>query len=136
MHVSIWDLFEGTSLFRAVKDGCLNDELHLAEMVSLLGPPPKAFLERSAKCNQYWNADGESLHPIASALWPIFISLNVSQAIGLVRRRSPSKAYRQERRDSGGEIKSFSSRLLESYSGGCPRRGRPLKSFLSKTTDS
>ncbi|GAB7351810.1 hypothetical protein MBLNU459_g2378t2 [Dothideomycetes sp. NU459] len=45
--VMIWDLFEGGRLFRAVKDGHLNDEQHLAEMVSLLGPPPKKFLERS-----------------------------------------------------------------------------------------
>lgn len=39
----IWDLFEDGRLFRAVKDGRLSDELHLAEMVALMGPPPKAF---------------------------------------------------------------------------------------------
>jgi hypothetical protein len=58
----MWDLFEGTSLFRAVKDGRLNDEQHLAEMVSLLGSPPKAFLQRSEKCSEYWDADGWYLH--------------------------------------------------------------------------
>ena len=56
--MQIWDLFEGGRLFRAVKDGHLNDELHLAEMVSLLGPPPKQFIERSEKCRQYWDAEG------------------------------------------------------------------------------
>ncbi|KAL2757273.1 hypothetical protein ACRALDRAFT_2039739 [Sodiomyces alcalophilus JCM 7366] len=56
--VMIWDLFEGGRLFRAVKDGHLNDEQHLAEMVSLLGPPPKKFLELSDKCHQYWDSDG------------------------------------------------------------------------------
>ncbi len=45
-------------MFRAAKDGQLNDEQHLAEMVSLLGPPPRAFLERNEKCRQYWDADG------------------------------------------------------------------------------
>lgn len=55
----IWDLFEGGRLFRAVREGHLNDEQHLAEMVSLLGPPPKEFLERSNKCRQYWDADGK-----------------------------------------------------------------------------
>ncbi|RSL49691.1 hypothetical protein CEP54_012286 [Fusarium duplospermum] len=56
--VMIWDLFEGGRLFHATKGGRLNDEQHLAEMVSLLGPPPKEFLERSDKCRQYWDAEG------------------------------------------------------------------------------
>ncbi|RTE81737.1 hypothetical protein BHE90_003733 [Fusarium euwallaceae] len=56
--VMIWDLFEGGRLFRATKDGHLNDEQHLAEMVSLIGPPPKEFLDRSDKCRQYWDAKG------------------------------------------------------------------------------
>ncbi|KAH7237314.1 kinase-like domain-containing protein [Fusarium solani] len=50
--VMIWDLFEGGRLFRATKDGHLNDEMHLAEMVSLLRSPPKEFLERSDKCRR------------------------------------------------------------------------------------
>jgi serine/threonine protein kinase len=40
----IWDLFEGGRLFRAEKDGMPDDEQHLAEMVSFMGPPPKEFL--------------------------------------------------------------------------------------------
>ncbi|KAI5276006.1 protein kinase [Aureobasidium subglaciale] len=56
--VMIWDLFEGGRLFRAVKDGHLHDEQHLAEMVSLLGPPPKRFLQMSDKCSQYWDHEG------------------------------------------------------------------------------
>ncbi|KAI4749956.1 protein kinase [Aureobasidium sp. EXF-12344] len=56
--VMIWDLFEGGRLFRAVKDGHLDDEQHLAEMVSLLGPPPKRFLKMSDKCSQYWDQEG------------------------------------------------------------------------------
>ena len=59
LSAQIWDLFEGGRLFRAVRDGHLNDEQHLAEMISLLGPPPKRFLERSNECSQYWDADGE-----------------------------------------------------------------------------
>lgn len=27
-------------------------------MVSLMGPPPRSFLERSPKCSQYWDAEG------------------------------------------------------------------------------
>ncbi|KAK3900751.1 kinase-like domain-containing protein [Staphylotrichum tortipilum] len=56
--VMVWDLFEGRRLFGAIKDGHLNDELHLAEMVSLMGPPPKEFLARSDKCRKYWDAEG------------------------------------------------------------------------------
>lgn len=56
--VMIWDLFEGSSLFCAMKDGNLNDEQHLAEMVSLMGPPPKSLLERSEMSRRYWNAEG------------------------------------------------------------------------------
>ncbi|EFY85852.1 protein kinase-like protein [Metarhizium acridum CQMa 102] len=56
--VMIWDLFEGGRLFHAMKDGVLNDEQHLAEMVSLMGPPPQCFLEKSEKCQQYWDAEG------------------------------------------------------------------------------
>lgn len=54
----IWDLFEGHRLFRAVKGDMFNDELHLAEMVSLMGPPPKEFLQRSERCRQYWDSEG------------------------------------------------------------------------------
>ncbi|TKA28453.1 hypothetical protein B0A50_03920 [Salinomyces thailandicus] len=56
--VMIWDLFEGRSLFSAVRNGSLDDELHFAGMVSLMGPPPKKFLESSQKCRQYWDTQG------------------------------------------------------------------------------
>ena len=42
-----------------MKDGVLDDERHLAEMVSLMGPPPRAFLERSEKCRKYWDTEGK-----------------------------------------------------------------------------
>ncbi|KAK7934577.1 hypothetical protein PG985_000072 [Apiospora marii] len=39
--------------------GCLLDnERHLAEMVSVMGPPPKTLLERSEKCQKYWDSGG------------------------------------------------------------------------------
>lgn len=49
---------EGGRLFRAMKDGHLNDEHHLAEMASLLGPPPKKFIQRSEMGCQYWDSEG------------------------------------------------------------------------------
>ncbi|KAJ5929291.1 hypothetical protein N7454_007139 [Penicillium verhagenii] len=45
----------GGHLFYAKKEGILNDEQHLAEMVSLMGPPPPEFLRRSAKSLRYWD---------------------------------------------------------------------------------
>ncbi|PGH32490.1 CMGC/SRPK protein kinase [[Emmonsia] crescens] len=56
--VMTWDIFEGERLFFAKKDGILNDEQHLAEMVSLLGPPPQEFIKRNDKCLQYWDDQG------------------------------------------------------------------------------
>lgn len=57
----MWDLLEGSHLFFAKKDRVLDDEQHLAEMVSLLGPPPPEFLKRSDKCAQYWDSQGTAL---------------------------------------------------------------------------
>ncbi|KAJ5352584.1 hypothetical protein N7452_001558 [Penicillium brevicompactum] len=48
----------GGHLFYAKKERILNDEQHLAEMVSLMGPPPPEFLQRSAKSSQYWDSKG------------------------------------------------------------------------------
>ncbi|KAH7176296.1 kinase-like domain-containing protein [Dactylonectria macrodidyma] len=67
MGVMIWDLFEGGRLFYAVKDRVLNDEQHLAEMVSLMGPRPPSFIQRSKECQKYWGDEG---HWIASTPIP------------------------------------------------------------------
>lgn len=56
----IWNLLEDGNLFRPFKDGHLDDELHFAQMVSLMGPPPKQFLERSDRCLKFWDSEGES----------------------------------------------------------------------------
>ncbi|KAJ4309798.1 hypothetical protein N0V84_011307 [Fusarium piperis] len=64
----LWDLFQGNRLFFALKDRVLDDEQHLAEMVALMGPPPKAFLERSEKCRQYWDSEEGEDHRLFIAL--------------------------------------------------------------------
>ncbi|OJD16413.1 CMGC/SRPK protein kinase [Emergomyces pasteurianus Ep9510] len=56
--VMVWDLFEDGRLFYALKNRILDDEQHLAEMVALMGPPPRSFLERSEKSRKYWDAEG------------------------------------------------------------------------------
>ncbi|KAL4886613.1 protein kinase [Aspergillus karnatakaensis] len=54
----VWDLVQGHHLFFAKQNGYLNDEHHLAEMVSLMGPPSLEFLKRSKKCERFWDRDG------------------------------------------------------------------------------
>jgi len=49
---------EGKRLFHAKKDGALNDEQHLAEMVSLIGNPPPEFLRRSEICSSFFDDAG------------------------------------------------------------------------------
>jgi len=56
--VMIWDLLEGKRLFHAKKDGVLDDEQHLAEMVSLMGNPPPEFLRRSKLCARFFDDAG------------------------------------------------------------------------------
>jgi len=46
---------EGKRLFHAKKDGVLDDEQHLAEMVSLMGNPPPEFLRRSEICARFFD---------------------------------------------------------------------------------
>ncbi|PKY08949.1 protein kinase [Aspergillus campestris IBT 28561] len=53
-----WDLVENSHLFFAKRDHVLSDEQHLAEMVSLMGPPPPEFLKRSERCDQFRDANG------------------------------------------------------------------------------
>lgn len=60
-HLKIWNLLEDGNLFNPVKDGHFDGELHFAQMISLMGPPPKEFLERSDRCREYWNAEGKVL---------------------------------------------------------------------------
>ena len=58
-EVQIWDLLEGKPLFNAKKDGILNDEQHLAEMVSLMGKPPPKFIQRSARASAFFDDSGQ-----------------------------------------------------------------------------
>jgi hypothetical protein len=86
-------MVEGGALFFAQKDRILNDEQHLAEMVSLMGPPPPEFLQRSEKCRQFWDDQGASYpslcdFPLAMLLFSFFFSDNVI-------RQAPGKAQYQ-----------------------------------------
>lgn len=52
---------EGGHLLLAKRNHSLNDEQHLAEMISIVGPPPPEFLKRSKRCLQFWDEKGMML---------------------------------------------------------------------------
>lgn len=58
----IWDLFEGESLFSGLDghENAYRSRAHLAEMVSLLGPPPPNLLARATASSRFFSKDGES----------------------------------------------------------------------------
>ncbi|TIA38477.1 protein kinase [Aureobasidium pullulans] len=59
--VMIWDLFEDGNLFPAYRNGHLDDELHFAQMIALMGPPPREFLDRMSETQRvrYWDSSGQ-----------------------------------------------------------------------------
>ncbi|KAK0712428.1 kinase-like protein [Lasiosphaeria miniovina] len=62
--LTAWDLMQPTSLFKNHDE--LGMELytahHLAEMVALMGPPPREFLSKSKACEKFWDKDGTWKH--------------------------------------------------------------------------
>ncbi|KAJ5050011.1 hypothetical protein NUH16_008538 [Penicillium rubens] len=52
--VLVWNIIEGTELFTQVQDanGRYDPKFHLAEMIALLGPPPKEVIERAEYMSQ------------------------------------------------------------------------------------
>lgn len=65
---------EDNHLFFAKKNRILDNEQHLAEMVSLMGPPPPEFLRRSENCHHFWDEKGMfySLAPYNSIFSHLF----------------------------------------------------------------
>ncbi|KAI7549012.1 kinase-like protein [Hortaea werneckii] len=56
----LWDLFQPKRLFNPQdSEGQYSETHHLAQMISLLGPPPLKFLRRCGeKADQYWDRNG------------------------------------------------------------------------------
>lgn len=60
-HVA-WTAVEGTLLFSGEDaDGKANYWHHLAQMAAVIGPAPKALLERSSEAARYFDGAGEAL---------------------------------------------------------------------------
>ena len=65
LGVMLWDLFENFGLFDAIDTGPshYHPTQHLGLMIALLGPPPKALLERGSTSATYFDEEGQFRHP-------------------------------------------------------------------------
>lgn len=58
--MKVWDLFEEERMFHpGGSDREQSNARMLAELIALLGPPPKDFLPRADETLAYWNHQGE-----------------------------------------------------------------------------
>ena len=56
----MWDLLEDRPLFRAQDSASGYDpQAHLAEMMTILGPPPRDLLKKGRKTSLYFDANGK-----------------------------------------------------------------------------
>ena len=60
LGVMLWDLFENFGLFDSIntKPGFYHADQHLGLMIALMGPPPKALLERGSTTATYFDEHG------------------------------------------------------------------------------
>ena len=56
----VWDIFENKHMFHAMdeqkKPSSIN---HIAEMISVVGPPPKEFLRRCGDASRFFDSQGK-----------------------------------------------------------------------------
>lgn len=57
----MWDLLQGTTPFQAIQpdEVLFSDEQHLANVIALLGPPPRDLIERGRESLRYFDDHGE-----------------------------------------------------------------------------
>ncbi|CAF3554544.1 unnamed protein product [Fusarium graminearum] len=68
----VWDIFEGNQLFHGIdpEHHEYRRRAHLAEIVALLGPPPKGLLAHGKLSNKFFSDDGErdiTIHHISGS---------------------------------------------------------------------
>ncbi|QPC74606.1 hypothetical protein HYE68_005358 [Fusarium pseudograminearum] len=66
----VWDIFEGNQLFHGIdpEHHEYRRRAHLAEIVALLGPPPKELLARGKLAHKFFSDEGKkdtTMHPIS-----------------------------------------------------------------------
>ncbi|KAM3426507.1 hypothetical protein MY4824_009939 [Beauveria thailandica] len=66
LGVMMWDLLQGKRLFNPI-DKRISDEyddsIHLAQLTSLLGPPPPEMLHSGQRTSMFYKPDGNFKHP-------------------------------------------------------------------------
>ncbi|RDL37342.1 uncharacterized protein BP5553_04775 [Venustampulla echinocandica] len=91
--VMVWDLFEEEHMFHpGGSDRKQSNARMLAEMIALLGPPPRDFLPRADETLAYWNHEGKS----SLGYWPTLLSTPLTGFIRPVERvrRDPELLFR------------------------------------------
>ncbi|KAL2010521.1 hypothetical protein VTN00DRAFT_6328 [Thermoascus crustaceus] len=65
LGVTLWNMLENRMLFwgRDPRTGRYSELCHVAEMIAVLGPPPRALLERSKRAKRYFRENGQFLAP-------------------------------------------------------------------------
>lgn len=65
MGVVMWDMVETWGLFDRIdtRPGYYHSDQHLGQMIALLGPPPKKFLERGSASATYFDENGNFRKP-------------------------------------------------------------------------
>ena len=56
--MELWDLLEGKNLLRAKGAADYDDQIHLAEMAALMGPPPKSLVSRGRRAKMFFHPNG------------------------------------------------------------------------------
>ncbi|KAJ6785785.1 hypothetical protein PWT90_03043 [Aphanocladium album] len=106
----IWDIFEGNSLFTG-QDPEFNtyrSRAHLAEMISLLGPPPPELVARGQLRHKFFDADGkftsQSILPDEISLADRETILDGEEKAEFLRFVSKMLQWEPEKRSSAKEL--------------------------------
>ena len=60
IYLKAWDIVSSQTLIKGeARDGIFDDGVHIAELVALLGPPPREFLEKRDLSSVFWDESGQ-----------------------------------------------------------------------------
>ncbi|KAE8138748.1 kinase-like domain-containing protein [Aspergillus pseudotamarii] len=103
-----WDIVSSQTLIKGeIRDGIFDDGVHIAELVALLGPPPREFLEKSDLSWVFWDESGQwkNLVPIPDrSLEKLAISIQGEDVEGFLRWLRRALQWNPEDRPTALEL--------------------------------